>query len=148
GRIDGWLRARGRTMDRTHEDEALDAQQAISDGVADSAYPSVLDLLNGIDGKTVPTASGQVVLHTHIASTEAEAQAGQGVSIRFGELGPVRRVEHAVASPSMIYVLVVFGLGCLAFESTQPRFGFAGLAGRFLLCPGTLGVSACRASWL
>ena len=89
----------------------------------------------------MPTASGQVVLHTHIASTEAEAQAGQGVSIRFGELGPVRRVEHAVASPSMIYVLVVFGLACLAFETTQPGFGFAGFAGLFLLALAAYGIT-------
>jgi membrane-bound serine protease (ClpP class) len=146
-RIDGWLRARGRTVDRTHEDEALDAQQAIRDGFAELAYPSVLDLLNGIDGKTVPTASGPVVLHTHIASTEAEAQAGRGVSIRFGELGPVRRVEHAVASPTMIYVLLVFGLACLAFETTQPGFGFAGFAGLFLLALASYGITVVPPTW-
>ena len=147
-RIDGWLQARGRTVDRTHEDEALDAQQAIDDRFAESAYPSVLDLLNGIDGKTVPTASGPVVLHTHIASTEAEAQAGQGVSIRFGELGPVRRVEHAVASPTMIYVLLVFGLACLAFETTQPGFGFAGFAGLLLLALAAYGITVVPPTWL
>jgi membrane-bound serine protease (ClpP class) len=147
-RINAWLLARGRTAVRAHEDEALDAQQAIEDGFAESAYPSVLDLLNGIDGKTVPTASGPVVLHTHIASTEAEAQAGQGVSIRFGELGPVRRVEHGVASPSMIYVLLVFGLACLAFETTQPGFGFAGFAGLFLLALAAYGITVVPPTWL
>jgi membrane-bound serine protease (ClpP class) len=147
-RIDGWLRARGRTAVRAHEDESLDAQQAIDDRFAESAYPSVLDLLNGVDGKTVPTASGPVVLHTHIASTEAEAQAGQGVSIRFGELGPVRRVEHAVASPTMIYVLLVFGLACLAFETTQPGFGFAGFAGLFLLALAAYGITVVPPTWV
>jgi membrane-bound serine protease (ClpP class) len=147
-RIAGWLRAHGRTVDPTHEDEALDAAQALRYHFAGSAYPSVLDLLNGIDGKTVPTASGPVVLHTHIASTEAEAQAGQGVSIRFGELGPVRRVEHAVASPTMIYVLLVFGLACLAFETTQPGFGFAGFAGLFLLALAAYGITVVPPTWL
>jgi membrane-bound serine protease (ClpP class) len=147
-RIDAWLLARGRTADRAHEDESLDAAQALRYHFAESAYPSVLDLLNGIDGKTVPTASGPVVLHTHIASTEAEAQAGQGVSIRFGELGPIRRVEHAVASPSMIYVLLVFGLACLAFETTQPGFGFAGFAGLFLLALAAYGITVVPPTWL
>ena len=147
-RIDGWLQARGRTPDRTHEDEALDARQALDDHFAEVAYPSVLDLLNGIDGRTVPTAAGPVVLHTHIASTEAEAQAGRGVSIRFGELGPVRRVEHAVASPTMIYVLLVFGLACLAFETTQPGFGFAGFAGLFLLALAAYGITVVPPTWL
>jgi membrane-bound serine protease (ClpP class) len=147
-RINGWLRARGRTVDRTHEDEALDAAQALRYQFAEVAYPSVLDLLNGIDGRKVPTASGPARLHTHIASTEAEAQAGQGVSIRFGELGPVRRVEHAVASPTMIYVLLVFGLACLAFETTQPGFGFAGFAGLFLLALAAYGITVVPPTWL
>lgn len=146
-RIDGWLQARGRTPDRAHEDEALDARQALDDHFAEVAYPSVLDLLNGIDGRTVPTAAGPVVLHTHIASTEEEAKAGKGVSIRFGELGPVRRVEHAVASPSMIYVLLVVGLACLAFEMTQPGFGFAGFAGLFLLALGAYGITVVPPTW-
>ncbi|MDP9301973.1 MAG: hypothetical protein M3P43_13945 [Actinomycetota bacterium] len=146
-RIDGWLQARGRAVDRAHEDEALDAQQSLDDGFAEVAYPSVLDLLNGIDGMTVPTASGPVVLHTHIASTDAEAQAGRGVTIRFAELGPVRRVEHAVASPSMIYVLLVFGLACLAFETTQPGFGFAGFAGLFLLALAVYGITVVPPTW-
>ena len=145
--IDGWLQARGRTADRTHENEALDAAQALRYQFADVAYPSVLDLLNGVDGMTVPTASGPVVLHTHIASTDAEAQAGRGVTIRFAELGPVRRVEHAVASPSMIYVLLVFGLACLAFEMTQPGFGFAGFAGLFLLALALYGITVVPPSW-
>ena len=148
GRIDGWLRARGRTVDRTHQDEALDAEQALRYHFAEVTYPSVLDLLNGVDGRTVPTASGPAVLHTHIASTEAEAQAGQGLSIRFGELGPVRRVEHAVASPTMIYVLLVFGLACLAFETTQPGFGFAGFAGLFLLALAAYGITVVPPTWL
>ena len=146
-RIDGWLRARGRTVVRAHEDEALDGREALDDRFAEVAYPSVLDLLNGIDGRTVPTASGQVVLHTHIASTDAEAQAGRGVTIRFAELGPVRRVEHAVASPSMIYVLLVFGLACLAFETTQPGFGFAGFAGLFLLALASYGITVVPPAW-
>jgi membrane-bound serine protease (ClpP class) len=145
--IDGWLQARGRTAERTHESEALDAAQALQYHFADVAYPSVLDLLNGIDGTTVPTASGSVVLHTHIASTDAEAQAGRGVTIRFAELGPVRRVEHAVASPTMIYVLLVFGLACLAFEMTQPGFGFAGFAGLFLLALALYGITVVPPTW-
>jgi membrane-bound serine protease (ClpP class) len=146
--IDGWLQARGRPADRTHENEALDAAQALEQyHFADVASPSVLDLLNGVDGTTVPTASGPVVLHTHIASTDAEAQAGRGVTIRFAELGPVRRVEHAVASPSMIYVLLVFGLACLAFEMTQPGFGFAGFAGLFLLALALYGVTVVPPTW-
>jgi membrane-bound serine protease (ClpP class) len=131
--IDDWLASRGRTVDRSVEEEALPAQSALDAHLADQAAPSVLDLLNAIDGEAVPTSDGRVVLRTEIATTDAEVQAGEGVSIRFEGLGPVKRVEHAVSTPSMVYLLLVLGLAGLAFELTQPGFGFAGSAGVLLL---------------
>jgi membrane-bound serine protease (ClpP class) len=145
--IDGWLAARGRTVDRSHEDEALTAQQAIDDGFAEAFAPSVVELLDKVDGMTVPTGAGPVTLQTHVATSDADAQAGRGVSIRFGEPGPVKRLEHAVASPSMIYVLLVFGLSCLAFEQSQPGFGFAGFAGLFLIALGAYGITVVPPAW-
>jgi membrane-bound serine protease (ClpP class) len=96
---------------------------------------------------TVPTSAGPVVLHTKIAETEAEAQTG-GVAIRFHELGPIKRVAHGVASPSMVFILLVFALACLAFEQTQPGFGFAGFAGVFLLALAVWGMTFVPPSWL
>jgi membrane-bound serine protease (ClpP class) len=147
-RIAGWLSARGRTVEMEHADEAMNAQQAMDFRFAEVASPSVVDLLEKVDGTTVPTASGPVVLHTHVATSDADAQAGRGVSIRFGEPGPVKRLEHAVASPSMIYVLLVFGLSCLAFEQTQPGFGFAGFAGLFLIALAAYGITVVPPDWL
>jgi membrane-bound serine protease (ClpP class) len=69
------------------------------------------------------------------------------VTVTFGEPGPVKRVEHAVASPSMIYILLVFGLSCLAFELTQPGFGFAGFAGLFLLGLALYGITVVPPTW-
>jgi membrane-bound serine protease (ClpP class) len=129
--IDGWLAARGRSVDRTHEGEALNAEQAIAYGFAEVAAASVPDLLNDVDGRVVPTAAGPVTLRTAIA-TEGE--------ITFTEPGPLERVRHAVASPSMILFLLVFGIACLAFELTQPGFGFAGFAGVFLVALAVLGM--------
>jgi membrane-bound serine protease (ClpP class) len=140
-RIDGWLAARGRTVDRTIEDQALAAQPAIDAGLADVAAPSVLDLLNAIDGEQARTASGTVTLHTKIATTDADVRAGDGVSIRFEEIGPVRRIEHAVSTPSMVYVLLVLGLAGLVFELTQPGFGFAGSAGIVLVGLALYGIT-------
>ena len=147
--IDGWLAARGRTVQRAHEDEAMPAAEAIRYGFAvDTPASSVLDLLNRVDGTTVPTANGPVVLHTKIAETDADVVAGRGVSIRFLELGPIKRVAHGVASPSMVYVLLVVGLACLAFEQTQLGFGFAGFAGIFLLALAAYGMTLAVPSWL
>ncbi len=145
--IDGWLTARGRSVDRAEENDALTAQQAIDGGFASVHATSVLELLNIVDGRTVPTSAGPTVLHTKIAETDAEAQTG-GVTIRFHELGPVKRVAHGVASPSMVYILLVFGLACLSFEQTQPGFGFAGFAGVFLLALAVWGMTFAPPSWL
>ena len=145
--IDGWLAARGRTVDRSEEDEALTAQQAIDGGFASVHATTVLELLNVVNGMTVPTSAGPTVLHTKIAETEAEAQTG-GVAIRFHELGPIKRVAHGVASPSMVFILLVFALACLAFEQTQPGFGFAGFAGVFLLALAVWGMTFVPPSWL
>jgi membrane-bound serine protease (ClpP class) len=48
----------------------------------------------------------------------------------------------------MIYVLVLAGIACLAFELTQPGFGFAGFAGLFLLALGAYGIVIVPPDWL
>jgi membrane-bound serine protease (ClpP class) len=147
-RIDGWLDSRGRAVDRSHENEALTAELALTYGFAEYAAPSVPDLLDQLDGAEAPVPDGTVVLDTKIAATDADVEAGEGVTIRFNELGVVRRVQHGVASPSMIYVLLLVGIACLAFELTQPGFGFAGFAGLFLLALGIYGITIVPPTWL
>jgi len=68
--------------------------------------------------------------------------------VRFVELGPVDRVLHAAASPTWIYVLLVLGLAALAFELTQPGFGFAGFSGVAMLALGGYGLTVVPFSWL
>src|SRR3990170_2876413 len=91
----------------------------------------------GRDGLTVGTAAGPVELRTKIATSEAE----DPVSVRFAELGPIDKTLHAAASPTWIYVLLVLGLAALAFELTQPGFGFAGFAGIGMVALGVYGLT-------
>jgi membrane-bound serine protease (ClpP class) len=130
--IQGWLDDRGRDTRLERTDEALPAADAIELGIASVAAPTVTGFLDEVDGLTVQTPDGPVTLETHIATDEAEAEQGT-VALRFDNLGPIQRVAHAIATPSMVYVLLVLGLGALAFEITQPGFGFAGFAGVGLL---------------
>ncbi len=60
----------------------------------------------------------------------------------------MKRLQHAVATPTMVYVLLVIGLACLAFELTQPGFGFAGFAGVGLLILGVYGILIVPPWWL
>ena len=119
-------------------DRPLTAAEARHRDIAQVAATSIPDLLDRIDGTTVQTPSGPVVLHTHIATTEQEAVDQGTVDIRFENLGPIDRVLHGVASPSMVYFLLVLALAALAFELTQPGFGFAGFAGLGMLALGAL----------
>lgn len=146
--IDAWLTARERTVDRTWEDRAMTAQEAIDHGFAEYSSTSVLGLLDQIDGREVPVAGGTVTLDTQIAKSPEDVKAGEGATIRFNEPGPIVRVQHAMASPSMIYFVLLFGVACLAFELTQPGFGFAGFSGVFLLVLALYGIWVVPPSWL
>ncbi|MEO8423610.1 MAG: NfeD family protein [Actinomycetota bacterium] len=146
--IAGWILARGKQTDIDWNDRPLNAAEARHRDIAQVAATSIPDLLDGIDGRTVQTPAGPVVLQTRIATTRQEADEQGTVDIRFENLGPVNRVLHGVASPSMVYLLLVLALAALAFELTQPGFGFAGFAGLGMLGLGLYGLTVVPMSWL
>jgi membrane-bound serine protease (ClpP class) len=120
------------------------ARTAMADHLAVLSAPSLPDLLDEVDARTVTTAGGQVTLRTRIAQSASETP----VDLRFTDLGPVDRVLHAMASPSAIYLLLVFGLAALAFEITQPGFGFAGFAGLGTLALAIYGLTVVPFAWV
>lgn len=124
--------------------EPVPAQIALDGGIVQVAAPSVPDLLERIDGMTVVTAAGPVTLRTRIARAAGETP----VEVRFTSPGPVVRVLHAMASPAAIYALLVLGLAALAFELTQPGFGFAGFSGIGMVALAIYGLTAVPFSWL
>jgi membrane-bound serine protease (ClpP class) len=138
-----WARERGRAAP-TFPEAAVPARAAIEDHLAEVAAPSLPDLLSAIDGLTVSTADGQVTLRTRIAQDSSEPP----VDVRFTDLGPVGRVLHAMASPSAIYLLLVAGFAALAFELTQPGFGFAGFSGAAMLALAVYGLAVVPFSWV
>ena len=133
----GWVVERDRPTPVSFPDRPVPARAALDGNIASVAAVSITDLLRQVDGRTVGTADGEVTLRTKIATSEAE----QRVSVRFTELGPVDRVLHAAASPTWIYVLLVLGLAALAFEATQPGFGFAGFSGVGMLALAAYGLT-------
>jgi membrane-bound serine protease (ClpP class) len=144
--IAGWLDDHDRSARLSGLDARLPARQALDAGIAQLASPSVPNLLDRIDGRTVKTSAGSKSLTTRIATTEQQARE-HTVDISFESMGPVQRTLHAVSSPSMIYFLLVIGLACLAFEMTQPGFGFAGFAGVGMLGLGAYGLWAIPPTW-
>jgi membrane-bound serine protease (ClpP class) len=145
--IAGWIQARDKPTDVDWNDRPLTAAEARHRDIAQVAATSIPDLLDRIDGRTARTPDGPVVLQTRIATTEQEADEQGTVDIRFENLGPIDRVLHGVASPSMVYFLLVLALAALAFELTQPGFGFAGFAGLGMLVLGLYGLTVVPVSW-
>jgi membrane-bound serine protease (ClpP class) len=139
-----WANERGRPTPTVFPARAVPAQTAIDGHLADVAAPSITDLLDVLDGTTVRTADGSVTLHTKVATEAGEPT----VDVRFVDLGPVDRVLHAAASPTWIYVLLVFGVAAIAFEVTQPGFGFAGFGGVAMIALGVYGLTVVPFSWL
>jgi membrane-bound serine protease (ClpP class) len=146
GRVERWLQLRGREVDLDAVDRPLPAQGALDAGIADATAYSVPELLRAVDGRTVLTPTGGVELRTRVATTKAEASE-RTVRILFQEPGLIARVLHAVATPSMVYFLLVLGLAALAFELTQPGFGFAGFSGIALSALATYGLTVALPSW-
>ena len=128
-------------------DTAIAAQPAIDAGLASFATVSVPDLLDKLDGQTVRVNGRPFTFHTHVAKNQAEAAAGT-VDIRFNNLGPLARMLHWASSPSVIFLLLVLGLAGVAFELTQPGFGFAGFAGVGMLALAAYGLTVVPVSWL
>ena len=145
-RIRGWLEERGRTVDLSGIDRPLTGQDAVEAGIAQASGYTVPEVLGALDGTRVRTPGGDVVLRTRVATTSEEARE-RTVALRFVEPGLVARVLHAVATPSMVYVLLVLGLAALAFEMTQPGFGFAGFSGVGVLLLASYGLTVATPSW-
>jgi membrane-bound serine protease (ClpP class) len=133
----GWVEERGRPTPVSFPGRPVPARAAIDGNVASVAAVSITELLEEVDGTKVGTAAGEATLRTRIATSEGE----QRVTVRFTDLGPIDRVLHAAASPTWIYVLLVVGLAALAFEATQPGFGFAGFSGIAMVALAVYGLT-------
>ncbi len=65
------------------------------------------------------------------------------VDIRFARPGPVVAVRHALATnPTLVYLLLLTGIGAIVFEAFQPGFGPAGYAGALLVLLAAYGLAA------
>jgi membrane-bound serine protease (ClpP class) len=119
---------------------ALPAGPALDVGAVAQVAPSVCEVLARLDGSSVRTAQGSMVLQTPCP--------GGSVTVRFQTMGPVRRVLHAVSTPLAVYLLIVIGVWGIAFELTQPGLGLAGVAGGVFLAFAGYGLAVVPVNWL
>ena len=149
--VQAWAASRDRTVPEPLLDGTLTAQQALDAGVIPELEPdaptpgSVIEFLKQADGMTVETGAGPVVLRT---APSASPEEGAGVSLLYRELGAWSGILHAVSVPAAVWLLLVLAFAGLAFELTQPGFGFAGISGLIALGFALYGMWSVPPSWL
>ena len=100
---------------------SVSAEQALQLHVVDLIAPDIPALLAEVDGRSVQTPAGTVVLHTRGARIENIAP---GVRSQF--LG-------VIADPSVAYILLLIGLGGLVMEGMHPGGVLPGVVGAICL---------------
>ncbi len=123
----------GETFDRPRTAEYLEGQ-----GAVDVVASNVAGMLAELDGAEVTLADG---------TTTTLDIGSEDVNVRLHSLGILARLLHAAAAPAFIYMLLVFGLGALAFELFQPGFGVAGFAGLVMLPFAVFGLFVLPVTW-
>lgn len=129
-------------LDEIGAGEALDrprtAEHLEGEGAVDVVASNVAGMLAELDGIEVTLADG---------TTSTLDIGSEDVNVRLHSLGILARLLHAAAAPAFIYMLLVFGLGALAFELFQPGFGVAGFAGLVMLPFAVFGLSVLPVTW-
>ena len=96
-------------------------QEALDSGLADYKAASLEELIAGLRGRHVLTASGpRVVLDSP-------------ASIRFHKQDLLGRLQHAAIRPLFMFLLLVFGFCIVVFELYNPGIGAGGLVGALAL---------------
>jgi membrane-bound serine protease (ClpP class) len=107
--------------------EPLRANDLLSRGIATGPAGTLFEAVRSLDGKSVDGRTLEV--HTAVDA------------IRFARPGPVVAVRHALATnPTLVYLLLLTGIGAIVFEAFQPGFGPAGYAGGLLVLLAAYGL--------
>ena len=140
-------RTRGRNAewaeDAVREAASIGASEAVEIDVVNGMASSLAELLQGMDGETAETGSGDSVT----LETWNEAESRPSVGVRFQEMNIFQRLLHAVTRPDIAFYLVLIGLFGLIFELYNPGIGLAGILGGVSLLLGFYALSVLPTNW-
>ncbi len=117
----------------------VDALTLAEAGAVDLVVSGLEPLLAELDGRTVATVAGSSTLE--LVGEDVE------IGVRLHSLSLGRRILHAATTPTLIYLLLVVGLGMLLFEWFQPGFGVAGFTALILLLLAVIGLTILPITW-
>jgi membrane-bound serine protease (ClpP class) len=107
--------------DAVRRSMSLTETEAVTRHVADVVIPSLGELLAGIDGRTVATSRGDVVLRT------------SGAEVRRYRMSVIDWILAFLVNPDVAYILLVIGMFGVIFELSSPGAIAPGVAGGIAL---------------
>jgi len=110
------------------ESASLTEKEAVEEGVVDMVAEDMETLLREINGRTVTTAAGEIVLET------------EGAEILHLKMDLRRRILHIISNPNIAYILMMLGIVGIFFELTHPGVIFPGVVGALCLILGFYGL--------
>lgn len=141
-------RERGRDVEfaeaAVRDAEAIGVTEAVERNVVDGQASSLSELLQAVDGQTVDVATGDAVT----LETWDPAAGELTVTLRFQEMGLLQRLQHALTSPEVAFLLLLAGAFGLIFELYNPGIGLGGILGAAALLMGFYGLSVLPTNWL
>lgn len=100
---------------------SISADEALRLDVIDLVSPSAGRLLRAVDGRSVPTAAGEVEANTAGATITTER-------LTLGE-----EILHTLADPNVAFLFFVLGIAGLVIELLHPGISIPGVGGLILL---------------
>ena len=119
---------------------AVDAGQALEQGLVDLTAPTLGDFVVDLDGRTV----GDTTLETAVVvrTPGEDPRRKPTVEVRFAKLGLMARLLHSAASPSVAYLLFAAGLALVILELFTAGIGMAAATGAVCIVLASYGLAA------
>ncbi len=138
-KIRGLAELRGRNADwaeqAVREAVNITAEQALQLGVIDMVAPSLGDLLEQVDGRTVTTMAGEVTLRT------------RGAEIVPADMNLVEQFFQILSDPNVAYILLSLGLLGIFLELANPGSVLPGVVGGIFLLLGLFALGNLDVNW-
>lgn len=117
------------------ESASLSGKDALERKVIDLVSPSLADLLDRVDGRTVRKGDAVLALRT------------KGASVTRVPMGLRHRILSALADPNIAYILLMLGVYGIYFELASPGAVFPGVVGGISLVLGFYALQTLSANY-
>lgn len=126
----------------------VSARDAARLGITDGADPTVGEFIVSLDGATVTTAAGDVVLDTaDVVGEGLDRRRQPNQVVRFRKLDLGQQVAHTLVTPWVAYFLFVAGFALIIFEFFTAGVGIAGFVGAVAFAGASFGFSHLPVHW-